>query len=117
MILPLLLAAAAPLAPIWAPISFSAAVTGIDKPVWVGGAHDGSKRLFVVQQDGLVKVVEEGKVTGTFLDARALLGAVGGEQGLLGIAFHSKFKDNGRFFIAYTDKKKNDAVAEVKASA
>jgi glucose/arabinose dehydrogenase len=91
----------------WAPIALDQTITGFTTPVDI--VADG-KRLFVVQQDGIIKVVDDGKVS-TWLDARSVVGKVGGEQGLLGLAFK---KD--RTFIAYTDAKQNDAVAELKGN-
>jgi glucose/arabinose dehydrogenase len=96
----LLLATTAP----WAPITLDQTITGFTTPVDIVAQ---GKRLFVVQQDGFIKVVDDGKVS-TWLDARSVVGKVGGEQGLLGLAFK-----NDRTFIAYTDAKENDAVAEL----
>ncbi len=65
-----------------------------------------------------MRVLKDGALReAPFLDVRALLGASGGEQGLLGLAFHPRFKENGRLFIAYTDHGKDDAVAEQRATA
>jgi glucose/arabinose dehydrogenase len=99
----------------WVTLSLDAPITGFRMPVQVVAANDGAKRMFVVEQHGLVKVVKDGKVDATpFLDASKLLGASGGEQGLLGLAFHPKFKENGRLFFAYTDKDEGNAFAEVR---
>jgi glucose/arabinose dehydrogenase len=99
----------------WVALSLDAPITGFRMPVQVVAANDGTKRMFVVEQHGLVKVVKDGKVDATpFLDASKLLGASGGEQGLLGLAFHPKFKENGRLFFAYTDKDEGNAFAEVR---
>ncbi len=89
-----------------------------DAPVGLAAAHDGSGRLFVVEQGGRVRVIADGKLLdGPFLDVRHLLGRADGEQGLLGLAFHPRFKDNGRLFIGYTDKQGDDAYAELRATA
>lgn len=110
---------AQPSAP-WVTLSLAPALPGFRAPVQVTHANDGSKRLFVVEQAGLVRVVtfsNEGVAAidaAPFLDARALLGAAGGEQGLLGLAFHPRFAANGRLFFAYTDKGEANAVAEVR---
>jgi glucose/arabinose dehydrogenase len=99
----------------WVQVSLAPALTGFRLPVQVTNARDGSKRLFVVEQGGLVRVVQGGVIEGApFLDITKLLGAAGGEQGLLGLAFHPKSKDNGRVFFAYTDAAKNNAFAEVR---
>jgi glucose/arabinose dehydrogenase len=107
----------APSAPVEpAPFQLAAPIGGFDRPLLVTHAGDGSGRLFVVEQTGLIKVVKEGRTEPTpFFDARSLLGSTTGEQGLLGLAFHQRFKDNRRLFIAYTDKQQNDAYAELRA--
>ena len=109
-------AATAALAAPWVNLDAAAAIPA-NQPVAVVSARDGSKRLFVVEQGGLVRVLQDGVLLGApFLDARKLLGASGGEQGLLGLAFHPSFKENGRLFIAYTDAGKDNAFAELRAT-
>lgn len=75
-----------------------------NSPVELKPAGDGSNRLFVLEQRGLIKVFRnEASVTQaeTFLDISARVSA-GGETGLLGIAFHPNFSTNGQFFLNYT---------------
>jgi hypothetical protein len=77
-------------------------VSGLDSPVFVTNAHDGSGRLFVVEQGGKIKVVVNGVVRPTpFLDISDLV-SKGSEQGLLGLAFHPSYKANGYFFVDFT---------------
>jgi glucose/arabinose dehydrogenase len=71
-------------------------------PVGLFHAGDGSGRLFIVEQAGVIRTWKEGKIS-TFLDVRDRV-ASGGETGLLGLAFHPKFAQNGRFFVNYTSK-------------
>lgn len=79
-------------------------LSGLDQPVFIGHAGDGSGRLFVVEQTGKIKVVVGGQVLPTpFLDLTSNV-VVTIEQGLLGLAFHPQFKTNGRFFVFYTAK-------------
>ena len=113
----LVMLAASPLGDPWVDLGLEPALTGFRFPVFVGNAGDGSKRIFVVEQRGVVRVVQNGKLAARpFLDVSKLLGNDTGEQGLLGLAFHPKFKENGRVYIAYTDQDENDAVAELRAS-
>ncbi|QDT96885.1 PQQ-dependent sugar dehydrogenase [Gimesia aquarii] len=92
----------------------------IDRPIVVTHAGDGSNRLFIASQKGKVYVVpntpededlEEGKL---FLDIsdRVTYNDKQNEEGLLGLAFHPKFKENGEFFIYYStpDKPVNTSV-------
>ena len=76
--------------------------SGLASPVFAGHAGDGSQRLFIVEQGGVVKVVQAGATVATpFLDVSAKVVA-GGERGLLGLAFHPQYAANGRFFVYYT---------------
>jgi glucose/arabinose dehydrogenase len=77
------------------------AVTDAARPVAVVASPDG--RLFVVSQSGLVWLVRDGE----FAELSTVLEIVpqvksGGEQGLLGLAFHPSFPDDPRFFVYYT---------------
>jgi glucose/arabinose dehydrogenase len=68
----------------------------------VGHAGDGSNRLFILEQAGIVKVLQPGASTPTdFLDIRTRI-LSGGERGLLGLAFHPQYASNRRFFVYYT---------------
>lgn len=73
---------------------------GFAKPVQVTHAGDGSGRLFVVEQGGRIKIWKDGVIT-PFLDISNLI-VNGGERGLLGLAFHPDYENNGRFYVNYT---------------
>jgi glucose/arabinose dehydrogenase len=74
----------------------------LTSPLYVTHARDGSNRLFVVEQPGRIKVLQTQTSTATvFLDITAKVLA-GGEQGLLGLAFHPDYAFNRRFFVNYT---------------
>jgi glucose/arabinose dehydrogenase len=88
---------------------------GFEAPLLVTNAGDGSGRLFVVEQVGRIRVVRDGPPKAEpFLDITTLVTA-GGEQGLLGLAFHPEFASNGRFFVNYTDTSGDTVVAEYRA--
>jgi glucose/arabinose dehydrogenase len=71
-------------------------------PVYVTNAHDGSNRLFIVEQGGIIKVLHPGSRTPTvFLNITSRV-LSGGERGLLGLAFHPQYESNRRFFVFYT---------------
>lgn len=77
---------------------------GLTSPLYVANAHDGSERLFILEQEGRIKVLQPDATTPTlFLDISPRVLA-GGERGLLGLAFHPRFVDNRRFFVNYTRK-------------
>jgi glucose/arabinose dehydrogenase len=67
-------------------------------------APSGDDRLFVTERFGQVKVIQSDGTTSTFLDITDRVLAGGIEQGLLGLAFHPDFAENGRFFVYYTDR-------------
>jgi glucose/arabinose dehydrogenase len=85
--------------PILAAIQLTPVVSGLASPTFVANAGDGSNRLFIVEQGGTIRVLQPGSTTPTlFLDIQAKVVA-GGEQGLLGLAFHPQYSTNGRFFV------------------
>ena len=79
---------------------------GLFAPVYLTHAADGSGRLFVVDQVGLIRVIENGELLPTpFLDLREKiveLNPAFDERGLLGLAFHPDYAGNGRFFVRYS---------------
>lgn len=77
-------------------------VTAVVGPVYVTNARDRSNRLFMVEQAGKIQLLQPGQTSATvFLDITSRV-LFGGEQGLLGLAFHPQFKTNGQFFLNYT---------------
>jgi hypothetical protein len=77
--------------------------TGLASPVFVTHAGDRSNRLFIVERGGTIRVLQPGGAAPTlFLDIRTKVATAGGEQGLLGLAFHPQYATNGRFFVSYT---------------
>jgi glucose/arabinose dehydrogenase len=83
-------------------VSFNPVANGLSSPVQVASARDGSHRLFVVEQGGLVRVVSGGTVRAkAYLNLTGRVVA-GGEQGLLGLAFHPRFDTKHFLYVAYT---------------
>lgn len=88
-------------------IALEAIASGFTAPVALATPDDGSSRLFIVDQVGLIYVLqEEGNLLETpFLDLRSKLVALNtsyDERGLLGMAFHPEYASNGRFFVYYS---------------
>lgn len=81
-------------------------LTGLSRPILVRSAKDGSKRLFIVQQSGIIKVLQPGSVTPTnFIDLSSKIvvpTTSGDERGLLGLTFHPQFATNGKFYVGFT---------------
>lgn len=91
---------------------------GFNQPLLVTNAGDGSGRLFVIGQPGLIYVLENGQTLATpFLDIRSKVGSQGNEQGLLGLAFHPDYAQNGSFYVDYTDRTGDTVVARYQVSA
>lgn len=85
-------------------IALTPVVTGLTNPVHVTGSGDGSGRLFVVEQAGTVRIVDNGRLLASpFLDLRNRVES-GGEKGLLSIVFHPLYAQNGVFFVNYTTR-------------
>ena len=77
-------------------------LSGLSGPIFATSAKDGTNRMFVVEQQGIIRVVQPGSTSPTvFMDITARV-LDGGERGLLGLAFHPQFAINGRFFVYYT---------------
>jgi glucose/arabinose dehydrogenase len=76
-----------------------------NRPLDLQNAGDGSGRLFVVEQGGYIRVIynDSAEGAGLFLDISGRVDSSGNEMGLLGLAFHPDFKNNGNFFVNYTD--------------
>jgi glucose/arabinose dehydrogenase len=84
-------------------VGFDSVVGGLDAPLAIVNAGDGSGRLFVAQQGGQIRIVRGGTlVAAPFLDIADRITS-GGERGLLGVAFHPKFPQDPRVFVDYTD--------------
>jgi len=95
-------------------VRLSLVAGGFEQPVFLTHAGDGSKRLFVVEQPGIIRIIENGVVLKTpFLDIQKRV-AFGGERGLLSVAFHPDYANNGRFFVNYTNRNGQTVVAEYR---
>ncbi|MHC4477068.1 MAG: PQQ-dependent sugar dehydrogenase [Planctomycetota bacterium] len=86
-------------------IKLETVATGLTAPVYATHADDGSGRLFIVEQSGQIRIVQNDVLLPTpFLDIADKLPALNtffDERGLLGLAFHPDYETNGRFFVRY----------------
>ncbi|HSH79317.1 MAG TPA: PQQ-dependent sugar dehydrogenase [Herpetosiphonaceae bacterium] len=103
------------------PATFTLALTevtaGLDEPVHVTHAGDGSGRLFVVERGGTIRVVSDAAlVPEPFLDITDRVGSRSSEQGLLSVAFHPRYGETGRLFVDYTDKQGDTVISEFRVS-
>jgi glucose/arabinose dehydrogenase len=90
---------------------------GLSSPVGIAAPRSERGRMYVVEQQGTIRVVAGGRVRpGLFLDVRDRVVA-GGEQGLLGLAFHPSYARNHRFYVDYTDRNGDTNVVEYRSNA
>ena len=83
-------------------LALASFVTGLSAPVGFEAPGDGTNRLFVIEQGGAIRIIQNGSLLATpFLDLRSKVES-GDEKGLLGLAFHPNFTANRRFFVDYT---------------
>lgn len=90
-----------------------------DRPVELTFADDGSDRLFVVEQRGVIRVFEnkpDAAEASMFLDLTDVVLSEGYEQGLLGLAFHPQYKTNRQFFVSYTAQKGTSVISRFLCS-
>ena len=96
--------------------TFERVVNGLNGPIDLVNAGDGSGRMFVVEQEGFVRILEDGSLKETpFIEITDRTRA-GGERGLLGLAFHPNYETNGLFYVNFTDRQGDTVVAEYEVS-
>ena len=102
-------------------IAFQEVAVGLNRPLYLTHAGDGTGRLFLVQQGGIIYVLLENE-SRVFLDLTNLVSAsanqdVYTERGLLGLAFHPNYAENGIFFVNYTDRAGHTNIARYHVSS
>ncbi|MCP3678712.1 MAG: PQQ-dependent sugar dehydrogenase [Deltaproteobacteria bacterium] len=86
-------------------VKLKSVAEGLNNPLHLTHASGGTGRLFVVEQAGLIRIVKRGTLLKKpFLDIRNRVSS-GGEKGLLSVAFHPDFSENGRLFVNYTSSR------------
>jgi glucose/arabinose dehydrogenase len=90
--------------------------SGLRAPVHLT-APSGDARLFIVEQPGRIRVIENGRLLAEpFLDITSKV-KYGGEQGLLSVAFHPDYARTGYLFVDYTDSDGNTRIERYRVSA
>lgn len=89
--------------------------SGLTSPVEITNANDA--RLFVVQQNGIIKIIQPNGTINVadFMNISSKV-LYGGERGLLGLAFHPQYSTNGYFFVYYNNTAGNIIVARYSVS-
>ncbi len=89
----------------------------LSSPVFVTNARDGNSRMYIVEQTGQIRIYENGAVLPTPFLSIVTSVSKGGEQGLLGLAFHPGFKTNRKLYINYTDTSGDTVIREYRTSS
>lgn len=90
-----------------------------ERPVELTCPKDGSDRIFVIEQRGVIHVFPnqaDVDKTEEFLDLRDVVLREGNEEGLLGLALHPRFQQNGEFFVYYSTKPRSSVISRFKVS-
>jgi glucose/arabinose dehydrogenase len=90
--------------------------SGLTKPVDI--VHTSDDRLFIVEKDGFIRIINSnGQVLPTpFLNIDARVNSTSSERGLLGLAFHPDYAQNGYFFVNYTNNSGNTRISRFTVS-
>ena len=94
-----------------------------DNPVGIYHSGDNTNRIFILEQEGIIKVFNnDASATNVeiFLDITSIVDQDGGytEEGLLGLAFHPNYNENGYFFVNYTSHNpRRNVIARYNVSA
>lgn len=90
-------------------------VSGLQRPVDLQA--DGSGRLFVIEKVGRIRTIQNGQLLLTpFLDITDRVNNSGNEMGLLGLAFHPAYSQNGFLYVNYTGRGGNTFISRFNAS-
>lgn len=103
------------------PLTTVRVASGLVRPIGVFHAPGDTSRIFIIEKQGRIRILENGVLLPTpFLDVDAITGggtSTSSEQGLLGLAFHPDYDNNGLFYIDHTDNSGNSNIAEYQVSA
>ncbi|MEM8531864.1 MAG: PQQ-dependent sugar dehydrogenase [Chloroflexota bacterium] len=98
-------------------INVEPVVTGLDRPLYVTHAGDGSNRLFVVEKAGRIIFLRDNTpATDPFLDITDRVSSRASEQGLLSVAFHPNYAQNNQLFVNYTNQEGSTVISRFEAS-
>jgi glucose/arabinose dehydrogenase len=90
--------------------------SGLIKPLGMTSYFDGNLLIYILEQDGIIRVLENGVLlTEPFLDIKNKTTTRGSEQGLLGIAIDPNYADNGIFYLNYSDSSGDTVIARYYA--
>lgn len=97
---------------------WSLIASGLNRPVDIQPANDGSGRLFILEKYGIIRVYENGQLLEQpFLDIDDRVNDNSNEMGLLGLAFHPEHEQNGFFYVNYTGTGGDTFISRFQANA
>ena len=100
------------------PLTLTRVASGLSRSIYATAAPGDPSKLFVVEQGGKIKIIENGSVLATpFLDISSIVGSSSSEQGLLGLTFDPNYQSNRKFYVNYTDPSGNTNIASYQVSA
>ncbi len=92
-------------------------VGDLTRPVDLTSALDGSGRIFIIEKYGVIRILKDGHLLDQpFLNIADRVDESGNEMGLLGLAFHPNFSENGYFYVNYTGAGGNSRVSRFAAN-
>jgi len=90
--------------------------TGLNRPVDIQSPRDGSGRLFIIEKYGAIRIHKDGAILPQpFLNIDDRVNDSSNEMGLLGLAFHPDFVNNGYFYVNYTGQGGNTRISRFQA--
>ncbi|NJK79081.1 MAG: PQQ-dependent sugar dehydrogenase [Chloroflexaceae bacterium] len=93
----------------WPELELGNEISGLERPVFITHAGDGSGRIFVVEQEGRIRIIRDGALLETpFLNIPGRVLCCG-ERGLLSVAFPPDYATTGQLYVYYTDQNNNGA--------
>jgi len=97
-------------------ITLEPIISGLLQPLYLTHAFD--DRIFIVEQAGTIRILQNGELLPEpFLDIMDPVNSNSNEQGLLGLAFHPNYQENGTFFLNYTDLNGATTIARYRVSS
>lgn len=92
-------------------------INGLTRPVDLQSAYDGSGRLFIIEKYGAIRIFKDGLLfPQPFLNINDRVNDSSNEMGLLGLAFHPSFEQNGYFYVNYTGDGGHTRISRFTAS-
>lgn len=102
------------------PLKLTEVVGGLNRPLFVTSEPGDASRLYVLEQGGTIRLVSGGSLqSGPFLDISNVVqqwAYTGDERGLLGLAFHPDYAENGRFFVYFNTTSRTLTLQEYRRS-